>query len=200
MRSLPSKAISTLVGLPLASRSTFCTAPTVVPLVIHHPRGGDLVRRAGQAVQRDGRKTLAGWCGRTVCVRRTAAAVARQTQVSAFRQLSEKTFRMDLHRSTPNWLDPFYADTGKRFGSSVRSGARCQRRRELQRPTGSSAHEVIDGRIFNAWNHFDCCACCSFLLGAWPAWPYSSGWGYYPSGTLGLVLVVVLVLALLGRI
>ena len=33
------------------------------------------------------------------------------------------------------------------------------------------------------------------LLGAWPAWPYSSGWGYYPSGTLGLVLVIVLVLA-----
>jgi hypothetical protein len=38
------------------------------------------------------------------------------------------------------------------------------------------------------------------LLGAWPSWPYSSGWGYYPSGTLGLVLVVVLVLALMGRI
>ena len=38
------------------------------------------------------------------------------------------------------------------------------------------------------------------LLGAWPAWPYSSGWGYYPSGTLGLALVVVLVLALMGRI
>ena len=38
------------------------------------------------------------------------------------------------------------------------------------------------------------------LLGAWPAWPYSSGWGYYPSGTLGLVLVVVLVLAVIGRI
>jgi hypothetical protein len=38
------------------------------------------------------------------------------------------------------------------------------------------------------------------LLGAWPAWPYSIGWGYYPSGTLGLVLVIVVVLALLGRI
>jgi hypothetical protein len=38
------------------------------------------------------------------------------------------------------------------------------------------------------------------LLGAWPAWPYSRGWGYYPSGGLGLVLVVVLVLALMGRI
>jgi hypothetical protein len=38
------------------------------------------------------------------------------------------------------------------------------------------------------------------LLGAWPSWPYSRGWGYYPSGTLGLVLVIVLVLALLGRV
>jgi hypothetical protein len=37
------------------------------------------------------------------------------------------------------------------------------------------------------------------LLGAWPSWPHSRGWGYYPSGTLGLVLVIVLVLALLGR-
>jgi hypothetical protein len=38
------------------------------------------------------------------------------------------------------------------------------------------------------------------LLGAWPSWPYSRSWGYYPSGTLGLVLVIVLVLALLGRL
>ena len=38
------------------------------------------------------------------------------------------------------------------------------------------------------------------LLGSWPSWPYSRGWGYYPSGGLGLVLVIVLVLALMGRI
>ncbi len=38
------------------------------------------------------------------------------------------------------------------------------------------------------------------LLGAWPSWPYSRGWGYYPSSGLGLVLVIVLVLALMGRI
>ena len=38
------------------------------------------------------------------------------------------------------------------------------------------------------------------LLGAWPSWPHSQSWGYYPSGTVGLVLVIVLVLALLGRI
>jgi hypothetical protein len=38
------------------------------------------------------------------------------------------------------------------------------------------------------------------LLGALPAWPYSAGWGYYPSGGLGLVLIIVLVLALMGRV
>lgn len=37
------------------------------------------------------------------------------------------------------------------------------------------------------------------LLGALPTWPYSAGWGYYPSGGLGLVLIIVLVLALIGR-
>jgi hypothetical protein len=38
------------------------------------------------------------------------------------------------------------------------------------------------------------------LLGALPAWPHSRGWGYYPSGGLGLVLVILVVLLLLGRI
>jgi len=38
------------------------------------------------------------------------------------------------------------------------------------------------------------------LVGALPAWPYSAGWGYGPGGLLGLVLVVVLVLAVMGRI
>ena len=38
------------------------------------------------------------------------------------------------------------------------------------------------------------------LLGAGPSWPHSRSWGYYPSGTLGLVLVIVLVLALMGRV
>jgi hypothetical protein len=38
------------------------------------------------------------------------------------------------------------------------------------------------------------------LLGALPTWPYSRGWGYYPSGGLGLVVVVLLVLLLVGRL
>lgn len=37
------------------------------------------------------------------------------------------------------------------------------------------------------------------VVGALPTWPYSSGWGYYPSGGLGLVLLIILILALTGR-
>jgi len=37
------------------------------------------------------------------------------------------------------------------------------------------------------------------LVGALPSWPYSSGWGYYPSGGLGLILLVILILLLTGR-
>ena len=38
------------------------------------------------------------------------------------------------------------------------------------------------------------------LIGALPTWPYSSSWGYYPSGGLGLVVLILLVLLLAGRI
>ena len=38
------------------------------------------------------------------------------------------------------------------------------------------------------------------LIGAFPAWPYSSGWGYYPVGGIGLILLIVLVLAAAGRL
>jgi hypothetical protein len=38
------------------------------------------------------------------------------------------------------------------------------------------------------------------LVGALPSWPYSRGWGYGPSGLLGLVVVVLIILLLLGRI
>lgn len=38
------------------------------------------------------------------------------------------------------------------------------------------------------------------LIGALPTWPYSSGWGYYPSGGLGLVVIIILILLLLGRL
>jgi hypothetical protein len=38
------------------------------------------------------------------------------------------------------------------------------------------------------------------LLGALPRWPYSSGWGYYPSGGLGIVVLILVILLLTGRL
>ena len=38
------------------------------------------------------------------------------------------------------------------------------------------------------------------LIGALPTWPYSSGWGYYPSGSFGLLVVILVILLLMGRI
>jgi hypothetical protein len=38
------------------------------------------------------------------------------------------------------------------------------------------------------------------VLGLLPAWPYSAGWGYYPSGGFGLILIIVLILVLMGRV
>jgi len=39
-----------------------------------------------------------------------------------------------------------------------------------------------------------------FLVGALPRWPHSTGWGYYPSGGIGVVIFVIVVLMLLGRL
>jgi hypothetical protein len=38
------------------------------------------------------------------------------------------------------------------------------------------------------------------LVGAFPAWPHSRNWGYYPSGGLGLVVIILVILLLMGRI
>lgn len=38
------------------------------------------------------------------------------------------------------------------------------------------------------------------LIGALPTWPYSGGWGYYPSGGVGLVVLILVILLLMGRL
>ena len=38
------------------------------------------------------------------------------------------------------------------------------------------------------------------LVGAFPAWPHSRGWGYYPSGGIGVVLIILIVLLAMGRV
>jgi hypothetical protein len=40
----------------------------------------------------------------------------------------------------------------------------------------------------------------AMIVGSLPAWPYSTGWGYYPTGGLGTILAIMLILMLLGRI
>jgi hypothetical protein len=39
-----------------------------------------------------------------------------------------------------------------------------------------------------------------FVIGALPAWPYSRRWGYYPSGGIGLILLILIILLLMGRV
>ena len=55
----------------------------------------------------------------------------------------------------------------------------------------SGERVVIDG---------PCLSACTMLLGVIPRWGYSNSWGYGPSGIVGTILVIVLILALLGRI
>ena len=38
------------------------------------------------------------------------------------------------------------------------------------------------------------------LIGAFPSWPYSRGWGYYPSGGLGIIVIILIILLLMGRL
>jgi hypothetical protein len=38
------------------------------------------------------------------------------------------------------------------------------------------------------------------LIGVLPTWPHSRGWGYYPTGGIGLILIIILILVLLGRV
>jgi hypothetical protein len=59
---------------------------------------------------------------------------------------------------------------------------------------------VIDGRSIMSLGTILLIILILILIGALPTWPYSSGWGYYPSGGIGLILVIVIILLLLGRI
>lgn len=62
---------------------------------------------------------------------------------------------------------------------------------------GLSAHELVNAMTISTLLLI---ILILLLVGALPAWPHSRSWGYYPSGGLGLVLVVVLIMLLMGRI
>jgi hypothetical protein len=81
----------------------------------------------------------------------------------------------------------------------LHGGVRGVRAPELLRPGPVSIWHCRDGKIFMLGTIL-IVILVLVLLGALPTWPYSSGWGYYPSGGLGLILVIVLILVLLGRV
>jgi len=62
------------------------------------------------------------------------------------------------------------------------------------RATGAELRLTCGVCKVDAWHHP------GHQIGALPSWPYSSGWGYYPSGGLGLIVVILLILLLMGRI
>jgi hypothetical protein len=59
--------------------------------------------------------------------------------------------------------------------------------------TSSGAHQMSLGTILLI-------ILLILLIGAFPTWPYSTGWGYYPSGGLGLLLIILIILLVTGRI
>jgi Protein of unknown function (DUF3309) len=70
----------------------------------------------------------------------------------------------------------------------------------LESPTGSDRLGDLGGKKERMLGTVLIIVVVLLLIGALPTWPYSNGWGYYPSGGLGLILLVVLLLLLLGRI
>jgi Protein of unknown function (DUF3309) len=72
-----------------------------------------------------------------------------------------------------------------RFSRRIRGYAKAHDIPVIDCPAGQRKHELAEEYL---------------LVGALPTWPYSGGWGYYPSGGLGLLLVIVIVLLLMGRI
>jgi hypothetical protein len=66
--------------------------------------------------------------------------------------------------------------------------------------TRKKQREAKDSSKGNAMNLILLIVLIVLLLGAAPTWPYSRNWGYYPSGGLGMVVVILLILMLMGRI
>ena len=108
--------------------------------------------------------------------RRTLRARTRKRPSSRLPPKAGRIGRDDRQRWNARRPGTFAAFAHCGYSSHAAEGLRCR-----------SAHILIIILIL-------------ILLGAIPAWPYSRGWGYGPSGILGVVLVVVLILVLMGRI
>jgi len=85
------------------------------------------------------------------------------------------------------------------ISSSRRDGTFCPRRESKLRPRERTRRITFQPRGHDVRTIL-LVLLILLLLGALPTWPYSTGWGYYPSGGLGLVLLIVVILVLAKRI
>src|SRR5437763_16290295 len=94
-----------------------------------------------------------------------------------------RLFKRDLH----SWLSPLEVP-----GRNQPSGARVSGTNGASAPHSRERAAMLSTVLL--------IVLVLLLVGAIPSWPYSRSWGYGPSGLLGVVLVVVLILALTGRV
>jgi hypothetical protein len=88
----------------------------------------------------------------------------------------------------------------ERIGRPFNGGASPQMVMDYESSAGSQGPATLFCEGENAMYTILLILLVLMLIGALPAWPYSSGWGYYPSGGLGLVVIILLVLVLSGRV
>ena len=88
----------------------------------------------------------------------------------------------------------------KRAGALLSTGAISRDRSETAARGGSESFQVVERNNNMSLGTILIIILILVLIGALPTWPYSSGWGYYPSGGLGLIVLIIVILVLMGRI
>jgi hypothetical protein len=117
-----------------------------------------------------------------------------QTPAAAYRVFD--VYMPGLYSATPRTLQSWPDEYSEHETSFASQDIRCRASR-IWRPDYANKREIVR-RIYM----FTILIIILVLLlvGALPTWPYSSGWGYYPSGGLGLIVLIVVILLLTGRV
>jgi hypothetical protein len=99
---------------------------------------------------------------------------------------------LDLARLTLKWHEEKPVSK-RRIGAGIQAGNEGSKQWFFHRSDATTRKVCMLGTILLI-------LLILMLIGALPAWPHSRGWGYYPSGGLGLVLIILIILLLLGKI
>ena len=91
-------------------------------------------------------------------------------------------------------------EKGAVLPSARRKGVRHAPRKRFSKPNDFETTNREPARVGKMMRTILLIILIILLLGALPTWPYSAGWGYYPSGGLGLILLIVIILVLMRRV